>query len=242
MEKPPAGKVLLDDTVPLTAQIEASQSLHSHTVRAAGRAAALGWGGRRRAEPGGSGAGGSGGVRLRRGGAGCGAVSRRGAARWSAEGRSSAVPPPPGPACRRLGAALRGFCLPPGSARALTRRGRCWGSAVPRPSSTRREASHRPRSPLSSGSVTAFGSSDGSRPPRFGSRGEVAPRWVAPCRMSARCRRAPRVAVPARRQELPGASHGRPGCLQAAFASAALPERAPTTRVSLSPARGCFPL
>lgn len=40
MEKPPAGKVLLDDTVPLTAQIEASQSLHSHTVRAAGRAAA----------------------------------------------------------------------------------------------------------------------------------------------------------------------------------------------------------
>uniref|UniRef100_A0A8D0FB22 PX domain containing serine/threonine kinase like n=1 Tax=Strix occidentalis caurina TaxID=311401 RepID=A0A8D0FB22_STROC len=31
MEKPPAGKVLLDDTVPLTAQIEASQSLHSHT-------------------------------------------------------------------------------------------------------------------------------------------------------------------------------------------------------------------
>ncbi|KAJ1109992.1 hypothetical protein NDU88_007348 [Pleurodeles waltl] len=33
MEKPPAGKVLLDDTVPLTAVIEASQSLHSHTVR-----------------------------------------------------------------------------------------------------------------------------------------------------------------------------------------------------------------
>uniref|UniRef100_A0A8D2LI83 PX domain containing serine/threonine kinase like n=1 Tax=Varanus komodoensis TaxID=61221 RepID=A0A8D2LI83_VARKO len=32
MEKPPAGKVLLDDTVPLTAVIEASQSLHSHTV------------------------------------------------------------------------------------------------------------------------------------------------------------------------------------------------------------------
>ncbi|XP_049682661.1 PX domain-containing protein kinase-like protein isoform X4 [Accipiter gentilis] len=32
MEKPPAGKVLLDDTVPLTAQIEASQSLHSHTI------------------------------------------------------------------------------------------------------------------------------------------------------------------------------------------------------------------
>nr|XP_020651125.1 PX domain-containing protein kinase-like protein isoform X2 [Pogona vitticeps] len=31
MEKPPAGKVLLDDTVPLTAVIEASQSLHSHT-------------------------------------------------------------------------------------------------------------------------------------------------------------------------------------------------------------------
>uniref|UniRef100_A0A8B9CPJ6 PX domain containing serine/threonine kinase like n=1 Tax=Anser brachyrhynchus TaxID=132585 RepID=A0A8B9CPJ6_9AVES len=34
MEKPPAGKVLLDDTVPLTAQIEASQSLHSHTISA----------------------------------------------------------------------------------------------------------------------------------------------------------------------------------------------------------------
>lgn len=32
MEKLPAGKVLLDDTVPLTAVIEASQSLHSHTV------------------------------------------------------------------------------------------------------------------------------------------------------------------------------------------------------------------
>ncbi|XP_062442009.1 PX domain-containing protein kinase-like protein isoform X4 [Rhea pennata] len=32
MEKPPAGKVLLDDTVPLTAQIETSQSLHSHTI------------------------------------------------------------------------------------------------------------------------------------------------------------------------------------------------------------------
>ncbi|XP_028907795.1 PX domain-containing protein kinase-like protein isoform X1 [Ornithorhynchus anatinus] len=31
MEKPPPGKVLLDDTVPLTAGIEASQSLHSHT-------------------------------------------------------------------------------------------------------------------------------------------------------------------------------------------------------------------
>ncbi|XP_030061221.1 LOW QUALITY PROTEIN: PX domain-containing protein kinase-like protein [Microcaecilia unicolor] len=31
MEKPPAGKVLLDDTVPLTATIEASQSLQSHT-------------------------------------------------------------------------------------------------------------------------------------------------------------------------------------------------------------------
>ncbi|XP_048344250.1 PX domain-containing protein kinase-like protein isoform X2 [Sphaerodactylus townsendi] len=31
LEKPPAGKVLLDDTVPLTAVIEASQSLHSHT-------------------------------------------------------------------------------------------------------------------------------------------------------------------------------------------------------------------
>lgn len=33
MEKPPVGKVLLDDTVPLTAAIEASQSLQSHTVR-----------------------------------------------------------------------------------------------------------------------------------------------------------------------------------------------------------------
>lgn len=33
MEKPPAGKVLLDDTVPLTAAIEASQTLQSHTVR-----------------------------------------------------------------------------------------------------------------------------------------------------------------------------------------------------------------
>ncbi|KAF4024020.1 hypothetical protein G4228_015966 [Cervus hanglu yarkandensis] len=32
MEKPPAGKVLLDDTVPLTAAIEASQSLQSHTI------------------------------------------------------------------------------------------------------------------------------------------------------------------------------------------------------------------
>ncbi|XP_077781238.1 PX domain-containing protein kinase-like protein isoform X5 [Podarcis muralis] len=31
MEKPAAGKVLLDDTAPLTAVIEASQSLHSHT-------------------------------------------------------------------------------------------------------------------------------------------------------------------------------------------------------------------
>uniref|UniRef100_A0A9L0SPU9 PX domain-containing protein kinase-like protein n=1 Tax=Equus caballus TaxID=9796 RepID=A0A9L0SPU9_HORSE len=31
MEKPAAGKVLLDDTVPLTAAIEASQSLQSHT-------------------------------------------------------------------------------------------------------------------------------------------------------------------------------------------------------------------
>ncbi|KAJ6668138.1 hypothetical protein lerEdw1_015515 [Lerista edwardsae] len=31
MEKPPAGKVLLDDTVPLSAVIEASQSLQSHT-------------------------------------------------------------------------------------------------------------------------------------------------------------------------------------------------------------------
>ncbi|XP_044515849.1 PX domain-containing protein kinase-like protein isoform X12 [Gracilinanus agilis] len=32
MEKPPAGKVLLDDTAPLSAGIEASQSLHSHTI------------------------------------------------------------------------------------------------------------------------------------------------------------------------------------------------------------------
>uniref|UniRef100_A0A8B9Z3P5 PX domain-containing protein kinase-like protein n=1 Tax=Bos mutus grunniens TaxID=30521 RepID=A0A8B9Z3P5_BOSMU len=32
MEKLPAGKVLLDDTVPLTAAIEASQSLQSHTI------------------------------------------------------------------------------------------------------------------------------------------------------------------------------------------------------------------
>uniref|UniRef100_A0ACB8EH76 Uncharacterized protein n=1 Tax=Sphaerodactylus townsendi TaxID=933632 RepID=A0ACB8EH76_9SAUR len=50
LEKPPAGKVLLDDTVPLTAVIEASQSLHSHTVsgqegRQNGRAAAAGGGG-----------------------------------------------------------------------------------------------------------------------------------------------------------------------------------------------------
>lgn len=36
MEKPPAGKVLLDDTVPLTAAVEASQSLQSHTVRGRG--------------------------------------------------------------------------------------------------------------------------------------------------------------------------------------------------------------
>uniref|UniRef100_A0A8B9HTG4 PX domain containing serine/threonine kinase like n=1 Tax=Astyanax mexicanus TaxID=7994 RepID=A0A8B9HTG4_ASTMX len=35
MEKPSAGKLLLDDTVPLTAVIETSQSLQSHTVRAA---------------------------------------------------------------------------------------------------------------------------------------------------------------------------------------------------------------
>lgn len=54
MEKPPAGKVLLDDTVPLTAQIEASQSLHSHTVSGAGRAAGAGGSGR-----GGGGNGGS---------------------------------------------------------------------------------------------------------------------------------------------------------------------------------------
>uniref|UniRef100_A0A8D0DUZ8 Uncharacterized protein n=1 Tax=Salvator merianae TaxID=96440 RepID=A0A8D0DUZ8_SALMN len=33
MEKPPAGKVLLDDTVPLTAVIEASQSLQGGGVR-----------------------------------------------------------------------------------------------------------------------------------------------------------------------------------------------------------------
>lgn len=46
MEKPLAGKVLLDDTVPLTAQIEASQSLHSHTVSGAGRAAGAGGSGR----------------------------------------------------------------------------------------------------------------------------------------------------------------------------------------------------
>uniref|UniRef100_A0A0E9WI55 Uncharacterized protein n=1 Tax=Anguilla anguilla TaxID=7936 RepID=A0A0E9WI55_ANGAN len=31
MEKPSAGKILLDDTVALTAVIEASQNLHSHT-------------------------------------------------------------------------------------------------------------------------------------------------------------------------------------------------------------------
>lgn len=44
MEKPPAGKVLLDDTVPLTAAIEASQSLQSHTVRGPpGRAGGAGW-------------------------------------------------------------------------------------------------------------------------------------------------------------------------------------------------------
>lgn len=33
MEKPAAGKLLLDDTVSLTAVIEASQNLQSHTVR-----------------------------------------------------------------------------------------------------------------------------------------------------------------------------------------------------------------
>lgn len=33
MEKPAAGKLLLDDTVLLTAVIEASQNLQSHTVR-----------------------------------------------------------------------------------------------------------------------------------------------------------------------------------------------------------------
>lgn len=32
MEKPSSGKVLLDDTVPLTAVIEASQNVQSHTV------------------------------------------------------------------------------------------------------------------------------------------------------------------------------------------------------------------
>lgn len=32
MEKPSSGKVLLDDTVPLTAVIEASQNAQSHTV------------------------------------------------------------------------------------------------------------------------------------------------------------------------------------------------------------------
>lgn len=42
MEKPAAGKVLLDDTVPLTAAIEASQSLQSHTVRGPGRAGGAG--------------------------------------------------------------------------------------------------------------------------------------------------------------------------------------------------------
>lgn len=33
MDKPAAGKLLLDDTVLLTAVIEASQNLQSHTVR-----------------------------------------------------------------------------------------------------------------------------------------------------------------------------------------------------------------
>uniref|UniRef100_A0A803TXY6 Uncharacterized protein n=1 Tax=Anolis carolinensis TaxID=28377 RepID=A0A803TXY6_ANOCA len=37
MEKLPAGKVLLDDTTPLAAVVEASQSLHSHTVRGEGK-------------------------------------------------------------------------------------------------------------------------------------------------------------------------------------------------------------
>lgn len=96
MEKPPAGKVLLDDTVPLTAQIEASQSLHSHTVsgadRRTGRAAERGGSGRcpaggvagrgaRRGsgrEPGNGGLGGGGGVRGKRGRAGARSV-RRGA-------------------------------------------------------------------------------------------------------------------------------------------------------------------
>lgn len=53
MEKPPAGKVLLDDTVPLTAAIEASQSLQSHTVRGPPG----GPGPERRGSPGGDGAG-----------------------------------------------------------------------------------------------------------------------------------------------------------------------------------------
>lgn len=62
MEKPPAGKVLLDDTVPLTAAVEASQSLQSHTVRgpagAGGRGRGRGPGSGRTAQPGaGTGAG-----------------------------------------------------------------------------------------------------------------------------------------------------------------------------------------
>lgn len=55
MEKPAAGKVLLDDTVPLTAVIEASQSLHSHTVSQASGAGGPGWSAaraRRRLHPG----------------------------------------------------------------------------------------------------------------------------------------------------------------------------------------------
>lgn len=35
LEKPSSGKALLDDTVPLTAVIEASQTLQSHTVSVA---------------------------------------------------------------------------------------------------------------------------------------------------------------------------------------------------------------
>lgn len=63
MEKPPAGKVLLDDTVPLTAQIEASQSLHSHTV--SGGRQGRGGGGREAGSRGGNrrNAGGTGGER-----------------------------------------------------------------------------------------------------------------------------------------------------------------------------------
>lgn len=37
MEKPSSGKPLLDDTVPLTAVIEASQNVQSHTVSLLGQ-------------------------------------------------------------------------------------------------------------------------------------------------------------------------------------------------------------